>query len=88
VWKPGLSRNKLSLILERYQASDEHTKGVLKEYDTYGFNPFQQISLSSRERIQILTGANSNGKSTLMRSIGLALNAGMTGRKIQAVRSS
>lgn len=88
VWKPGLSRNKLSLILERYQTSDEHTKGILKEYDTYGFNPFQQISLNSRERIQILTGANSNGKSTLMRSIGLALNAGMTGRKIQAVRSS
>jgi DNA mismatch repair ATPase MutS len=83
-WREGLRRNSVIAELERYGAPDNLCEEMLAAYDDYAFNPFHHVALDSRERIKILTGANSNGKSTLMRSIALALNTGMVGRKIQA----
>jgi energy-coupling factor transporter ATP-binding protein EcfA2 len=83
-WKEGLSRMELIAQLDKMETPQDFYLEILASYDRHAFNPFREITIDSRNRIIVLTGANSNGKSTLMRSIAVALNTAMTGRKIQA----
>jgi hypothetical protein len=86
-WQQGVTSASIEAFVKKHKMEDAAAESLYKLYSETAFMPFADVQLNVRNRILIVTGANSRGKSTYMQAIGYLFYLAATGRKFIAEKA-
>lgn len=87
-WNQNVTTEMIERFIRKHDLEPGPAETLLTIYQRSNFFPFEGIHLNARNRIQIVTGANFNGKSTYMQSIGYLFHRAATTRKMIATSAT